>query len=308
MIVTIVIFISALLQFAASFVALRLMNVTGKALSWGLIALAIFLMAIRRSVTLLKIIQAQHAPPMELSIELIALLISILMLTGLILIFPLFNSLQSNIIKLKYAQKISSENENKLKNITSSIAEGIYVKNYDGSLLFMNKEAERITGWTFEELKDENIHNKIHHRMNAVPEPIENCKLIEIFKTGVKFYSTDLIFTRKDGSEFPISVISSPIFEGEKIVSVVTAFSDITERKQLEMEKESLIKELQQSLETIKTLHGILPICASCKKIKDDKDNWTQIEEYITSHTEADFSHGICPECAKKLYPEIYEE
>jgi hypothetical protein len=65
---------------------------------------------------------------------------------------------------------------------------------------------------------------------------------------------------------------------------------------------------LQNALNEIKTLKGILPICASCKKIRDDKGYWNQIESYIREHTEAEFSHGICPECVKILYPELYED
>jgi hypothetical protein len=61
-------------------------------------------------------------------------------------------------------------------------------------------------------------------------------------------------------------------------------------------------------LENVRILHGLLPICASCKKIRDDQGYWSEIEGYISKHSEADFSHGICPECARKLYPEIYEE
>ena len=58
----------------------------------------------------------------------------------------------------------------------------------------------------------------------------------------------------------------------------------------------------------INVLGGILPVCANCKKIREDKDSWTPIEEYISTHSEAQFSHGICPECAKKLYPEFYKD
>jgi len=68
---------------------------------------------------------------------------------------------------------------------------------------------------------------------------------------------------------------------------------------------EKLNKELNEALSTIKTLHGILPICASCKKIRDDAGAWKQVEAYIGEHTDAEFSHGICPDCAKKLYPEF---
>jgi hypothetical protein len=75
--------------------------------------------------------------------------------------------------------------------------------------------------------------------------------------------------------------------------------------RQAEEDKSMLIDQLQKSLSKIKTLSGLLPICASCKKIRDDKGYWNQIESYISDHSEAEFSHGICPECAKKLYPDL---
>jgi len=68
------------------------------------------------------------------------------------------------------------------------------------------------------------------------------------------------------------------------------------------------VRELSQALEQIKTLRGIVPICANCKKIRDDAGYWQQVEVYARSHTEAEFSHGICPECMKKLYPDICDE
>lgn len=80
--------------------------------------------------------------------------------------------------------------------------------------------------------------------------------------------------------------------------------------QKLEAENSKLIDKLQSALKEIKTLKGIVPICSYCKKIRDDKGSWTQIESYIDEHSEADISHGICPECAKKHYPEydIYKE
>ncbi len=82
---------------------------------------------------------------------------------------------------------------------------------------------------------------------------------------------------------------------------------DVTDIKQVQEEREKLIVELQQALSEVKVLSGLLPICASCKKIRDDKGYWNRIETYIGKHSNAQFSHGICPECAKKLYPELYE-
>jgi phosphoserine phosphatase RsbU/P len=68
------------------------------------------------------------------------------------------------------------------------------------------------------------------------------------------------------------------------------------------------IEELRHAADQIKTLRGILPICSSCKKIRDDKGNWSQVEVYVRDRTEAEFSHSMCPECVKKLYPEFAEE
>ena len=80
---------------------------------------------------------------------------------------------------------------------------------------------------------------------------------------------------------------------------------DLSIRKQSEAEREKLIDELKTALAEVKTLQGFIPICAKCKKIRDDKGYWSQVEEYITKHSEAIFSHGICPDCIKELYPEM---
>ncbi len=76
--------------------------------------------------------------------------------------------------------------------------------------------------------------------------------------------------------------------------------------KQTSRAKEELIVGLQKALTEVKTLSGMLPICSSCKKIRDDEGYWQQIEEYIRNHSDADFTHGICNDCVEKLYPEIY--
>jgi len=75
------------------------------------------------------------------------------------------------------------------------------------------------------------------------------------------------------------------------------------ERKQDEAERDQLIRELQRALTQVKTLSGMLPICSGCKKIRDDLGYWNRIETYISEHSEAQFSHGICPDCAKKYFP-----
>lgn len=79
-------------------------------------------------------------------------------------------------------------------------------------------------------------------------------------------------------------------------------------RQQAEAEKEATIAKLQAALAEVKRLGGLLPICASCKKIRDDEGYWHQVDVYIRDHTETEFSHGICPECMEKLYPEYINE
>jgi len=85
-------------------------------------------------------------------------------------------------------------------------------------------------------------------------------------------------------------------------------FTDVTERFEFEKEKDELISELREALEKVRVLSGLLPICANCKDIRDDKGNWQQIERYISDRSEANFSHGICPDCVKKLYPNFYKD
>ena len=80
---------------------------------------------------------------------------------------------------------------------------------------------------------------------------------------------------------------------------------EVTERTLAEKEKEKLIKELQAVLEEIQTLEGVIPICMHCKGIRDDEGSWSRLEEYITQHSDAQFSHGICDDCLKKHYPDM---
>ena len=97
---------------------------------------------------------------------------------------------------------------------------------------------------------------------------------------------------------------------GHTTTSVKLLEDEVVLRKKSENEKEKFIIELQKAANEIKTLKGIVPICAHCKKIRDDKGYWSQVEEYVQKHSAAEFSHGICPECAKKYYPDmdLYDE
>lgn len=80
----------------------------------------------------------------------------------------------------------------------------------------------------------------------------------------------------------------------------------IEERDREAKAKERLIRDLEEALSKVRTLSGLLPICASCKNIRDDQGYWTQMEAYISDHSEAEFSHSMCPPCAQRLYPDVY--
>jgi len=114
---------------------------------------------------------------------------------------------------------------------------------------------------------------------------------------------------RRDGAERWVALAFQPVYDGSsRFLGTRGSNRDVTERKRAEAEREKLIGELRDALSRVKLLSGLLPICASCKKIRDDKGYWNQIESYIRDHSEAHFSHGICPECARKEYPELFAE
>ena len=92
------------------------------------------------------------------------------------------------------------------------------------------------------------------------------------------------------------------------LAAVMALAADVTERKRAATERERLITELRNALAEVTRLSGLLPICANCKKIRDDKGYWTQVEAYLGQRANVSFSHGICPECIKMLYPDYYGE
>lgn len=134
--------------------------------------------------------------------------------------------------------------------------------------------------------------------------PIKSiCKELQLAKTKKENYFK-FQHQLANGDIRDVEIFTGPIKYRNRTL-LCSIIHDITERKELENERERLIQELQTAFDEVKTLRGILPICASCKKIRDDKGYWNQIESYIDRHSEATFSHGICPDCIKVHYPDI---
>lgn len=109
-----------------------------------------------------------------------------------------------------------------------------------------------------------------------------------------------------DGNMLSYSLASSIMRDqyGGRL-AIVCVVRDITEHKKAETEREQLISQLQEALANVRQLSGMLPICAACKKIRDDKGYWQQIESYIRTHSEAEFTHSLCPDCVEKTYAEL---
>jgi len=129
-------------------------------------------------------------------------------------------------------------------------------------------------------------------------------RLIEQRKRTGKAHG-ELMARHPDGTTFPIE-ISSVVFpdtEGNEFTCII--LRDITRRKRARAEREQLITELQEALNKVKLLSGLLSICASCKKIRNESGQWEVLETYIRNRSAADFSHGLCLECLQKLYPQF---
>jgi CheY-like chemotaxis protein len=121
----------------------------------------------------------------------------------------------------------------------------------------------------------------------------------------------DLNNLREAFSAGAMDYINKPVNGVEllaRVSSALTLKKEMDCRKEREAELRRSNEELQQALREVKVLRGLIPICASCKKIRNDGGFWQQLEEYIGEHSEAEFSHGICQPCLKKLYPGVYQD
>lgn len=175
--------------------------------------------------------------------------------------------------------------------------DGIMLTAPDGAILDANPATCRIMGRTREEILQEGRQGLIDSSDPRLAVLVEERK-----RTG-KAHG-ELTARRKDGALFPVE-FSSVVFDNpEGNARTCLIIRDISERKAAEHERERLISELQEALTRVKTLSGLLPMCASCRKIRDKQGAWHNLESYIRQHTAADFSHGICPECRRRLYPE----
>lgn len=172
--------------------------------------------------------------------------------------------------------------------IFASIEEGIVFLDKDGVIRDCNIAFLNIVGKDKKEIINQKCHLVVHQK-ECLPE---FC-IYEKAKETKKRETTEINI----GDRW-YNFIIDPILENGEIVGAVHLFTDITELK-------NTIFELQKTLEEINVLSGLIPICMNCKKIRNDAGYWERVEEYFTKHSNILFSHGLCPDCAKKLYPDF---
>lgn len=189
------------------------------------------------------------------------------------------------------------------------IGDAVIATNTRGWVIFMNPVAEALTGWTQEEAYGREL-TEIFPVLDKEAGLVRENLARRVLQEGVIVnLSNSTVLISRDGTEIFIDDTVAPIRDEQgKIIGVVLVFQDARMRRRAEEEQEQLIAELQSALAKVKLLSGFLPICASCKKIRDDQGYWNQIKIYIRDHSEAEFTHSLCPECLKKLYPDFYKD
>ena len=212
------------------------------------------------------------------------------------------NQVLENIIKDEQLQH-ATEKIDFLGSITDQTSDIIFATDLDFNITYSNPAAIDMYKYSIDEFSKMSILDII------TGDFIKNnrSEMVNIaFAQG--FWEFEEEHRRKNMLEFQAHIKISPLFIENKLNSFIFIIRDITERKERELEREELIKELSDALGKIKTLEGLIPICASCKKIRSDDGYWEDVEVYIKNRSKADFTHGLCPSCTKQMYPEIYEK
>jgi PAS domain S-box-containing protein len=181
--------------------------------------------------------------------------------------------------------------------ILSAMSEGILELTFEARIVYANPAAISLIGVPEEKLLATSLTEMFHDSHRQRIEEMLNAAVGAPQTIGEDSPVT------LNGKQITVNVLS---VEDEEHKPIIVILNDVSERKRAEEDREKLIKELQYALAEVKTLSGLLPICSSCKKIRDDRGYWNQIESFIRDHSEAEFSHGICPECAQEHYPDLY--
>ena len=210
-----------------------------------------------------------------------------------------------DITERKQMEETLRSSEEKYRSIVEQTTEWIWEMDLNGVHTFSNGRITDILGY----LPGEAIGLPVEALLHEEDLAEVNARLPGLVAEKRGWQGWVLRWRHKDGGYRYLESNAYPVLDADgNLRGYRGADRDITERKHAEQERERLILELKEALSHVKILKGLLPICASCKKVRDDKGYWNQIESYIREHSEAEFSHGLCPECAERLYPQIYRK
>ncbi len=186
--------------------------------------------------------------------------------------------------------------------VNSSLG-GLIITDLNGKICFANPAFCSMLEYSQQEIIGSDAADIFSSK--AVQKMADVINIIDISQDNLQ----EFVLQATDGQNCFMEVSATDVTSADgRIVGRMASFTDISSRKKIEFEQQALIKQLQEALDKIKVLRGIIPICCSCKKIRDDKGFWNQIENYIKEHSDASFSHGLCPDCAKQLYPEVFKD
>jgi PAS domain-containing protein len=190
-----------------------------------------------------------------------------------------------------------------LRATIESTIDGLLVVDHDGRLVVCNQRMADLWGLEHGWFDSTPAETRIAGLAQQAQDPEAAAALARLFEEGDS-WQVDTIML-KNGQI--LECCASPYRVNNEIAGRLLVVEDETDRYRHDQTRERLVDDLQEALSRVKTLSGLLPICASCKKIRDDSGYWRQIEVYISTHTEAEFSHGICPDCMRQIYPD-YDE
>ena len=174
--------------------------------------------------------------------------------------------------------------------------DGIALLDANGSVLYAGPSTERVLGYKAAEYCGRNVFDFIHpEEAEASAGVLENLRNHPGITTSIRYRVRD-----SHGAWRWMEGIGTNLILKPEIAATVWNYRDITSLKFAEDERVRLSAELRQALSEVKALSGLLPICAWCKKIRDDRGYWTRIETYFETHSDVQFTHGICPECTGK--------
>lgn len=193
--------------------------------------------------------------------------------------------------------------DEKLRRFATVLADSndaVTVIELDGRISAWNRGAERLYGYSEAEAlgmrMDRLIPEEKKDETRAFMQQLIDGEMVESLETKRR---------AKDGRVLDVWLtVTRLVDDSGKTTSIATTERDVTDKKRKESELQRTINDLTKAMEEIQTLKGLLPICSACKKIRDDQGYWQEVEAYIGKHAKVRFSHSICPECGKKLYPE----